>query len=391
MVQVSQALHLIDNNTPRSVATTKALKKALGFVLASPVQSPIHMPPFRQSAVDGYAFIHQNTTDYEVIGESKAGIGKDIKINENECIRIFTGAFVPHNADTVIMQEHVNRTKQRIVIEKLVPKGANIRAMGEQVRADDLVVPEGTVVTESLIGFLAGLGIKEVTVYSKPSVGVLVTGNELVAAGKKLKLGQIYESNGTMLAAVLEKLGIKKVEVKRVKDTALATKRGIAALLKKHDFVLVSGGISVGDYDFVKQSLLDNKVEELFYKVNQKPGKPLFYGEKGKKSVFALPGNPASCLTCFYVYVLPALRKFMGHTMPHLPRSKKIITTNFKNASGKALFLKALVADDEVTVLGSQSSAMLNSFVESNALVYIDSETEAIETQSKVEVIHLVF
>jgi molybdopterin molybdotransferase len=390
MVEVNQAFHLIENNTPQASLTTKALKKAMGFVLAKPLFSPINMPPFRQSAMDGYAIIHSNKATYTVATESKAGFQKAFKISENQSVRIFTGAYVPENADTVIMQENVNVSDNIMKIEKPVAKGSNVREIGEQVKVGDLVANEGTIVTEALTGFLATLGIEQVAVYEKPSVGILVTGNELVQSGKKLKLGQIYESNGAMLFAALEKVGIKKILIKRVTDNALTTKRAMASLLKKHDFVLVSGGISVGDYDFVKQAALLNKVNEVFYKVNQKPGKPLFYGKKMNQSVFALPGNPASCLTCFYVYVVPALRKFMGYKNPHLQRSKKIITSDFKNPSGKDLFLKAIIHNNTVSVLGSQSSAMLSSYIESNALIHLKAEEEFVKTNSEVEVIHLI-
>jgi molybdopterin molybdotransferase len=153
--------------------------------------------------------------------------------------------------------------------------------------------------------------------------------------------------------------------------------------------VLVSGGISVGDYDFVKEALLSNGVEELFYKINQKPGKPLFFGKKDKTIVFALPGNPASTLTSFYIYVHPALKINMGFEAIHLPKIKRKITTQFENTTGKTLFLKGLCDDEKVTVLESQSSAMLNTFAVANALIYLPYDVVNIEKDQEVLVIPL--
>lgn len=250
-----------------------------------------------------------------------------------------------------------------------------------------MVLDKNTIITPAAIGFFACLGIAEIMVYSKPKVAILVTGNELVTAGKKLPKGKIYESNSVMLEAALKEVGIKKTSVFRVKDNLKATTKMIESCLAQFDIILISGGISVGDYDFVKEALLVNGVEELFYKINQKPGKPLFFGKKEEKLVFALPGNPASSLTCFYVYALPALKKRLGFTAIHLPKMNRKINIAFSNTSGKTLFLKGFYNDETVCILESQSSAMLNTFAVANCFIYVPYAVVDIQENQEVQII----
>lgn len=375
MIQVAEALEIINENSVKLGKRTIKVSKSLGFVLAEAVFSPIDMPPFRQSAMDGYAFTHSENEYYKVVGGIQAGKYVNRNIKSGESVRIFTGAFVPDTVDTVVMQEHVLREEDLITIEKIPQRGANVRAKGEQVEKGGIVLEKNVQLTPAAIGYLACLGITEVEVYDHPKVAILVTGNELIEPGKKLKKGKIYESNSLMLQVALESIGIKKTTIFKVKDSLKATKKAIKSLLEKFDVILVSGGISVGDYDFVKEALLTNGVEELFYKINQKPGKPLFFGKKEDKLVFALPGNPASSLTSFYVYVLPALKKRMGFEKVHQKEIVRKVTKTINNTSGKTLFLKAFYDETNVTVLESQSSAMLNTFAIANCLVVVPYES----------------
>ncbi|MBF7092446.1 molybdopterin molybdotransferase MoeA [Flavobacterium sp. ALJ2] len=389
MIQVDKALSIIAENSIKMPVRKVKVSKSLGYILAETVYAPIAMPPFRQSAMDGYAFTHSENKQYDVIGISQAGDNGKHKIKVNQAIRIFTGAFVPDSVDTVVMQEHVTVNGDSIMIDKMPKANANVRAKGEQVNEGDIMLEKDTLLTPAGIGFLACLGITEVEVYGKPKVAILVTGNELVQAGKKLKLGKIFESNSIMLQAALETAGIKKVKVFRVKDNLKATKKKLKKLLEKYDMILVSGGISVGDYDFVKEALLKNGVEELFYKINQKPGKPLFFGNKEEKLVFALPGNPASSLTSFYVYVLPALKKMMGFEDIHLKRIVRKLSTAVINTTGKTLFLKALYNETHVSVLDSQSSAMLNTFATANSLLFVPYDSTEIIKEENVTLLPL--
>ncbi|MFV7235253.1 gephyrin-like molybdotransferase Glp [Flavobacterium sp. ZB4R12] len=389
MIQVDQALSIIAENSCKMPIRKIKVTKSLGFILAEAIYSPMDMPPFRQSAMDGYAFTHSELQQFNMVSTSQAGDFSNKKIKQDQAIRIFTGAYVPDNLDTVVMQEHTTVKNKTVEITKMPARFANVRNKGEQIKENELVLENNTVITPAAIGFLACLGITEITVYAKPKVAIVVTGNELVKVGKKLPEGKIYESNSIMLESALQGIGIKKTEIFRVKDNLKATKRVLKSCLSTFDVVLVSGGISVGDYDFVKEALLSNGVEELFYKINQKPGKPLFFGKKDKTIVFALPGNPASTLTSFYIYVYPALKINMGFEVIHLPKIKRKINTQFENTSGKTLFLKGLYDDKKVTILESQSSAMLNTFAVANALIYLPYDVVNIEKDQEVMVVPL--
>jgi len=387
MIQVDQALSIIAENSCKMPIRKIKVTKSLGFILAEAIYSPMDMPSFRQSAMDGYAFTHSELQQFNVVSTSKAGDFSNKMIKKDEAIRIFTGAYIPDNLDTVVMQEHTTVKNKTVEITKMPVRFTNVRNKGEQIKENELVLENNTMVTPAAIGFLACLGITEITVYAKPKVAIVVTGNELVKAGARLSEGKIYESNSIMLQAALQGIGIKKVKTFKVKDNLKATIKALKYCLSAFDVVLVSGGISVGDYDFVKEALLSNGVEELFYKINQKPGKPLFFGKKGKTIVFALPGNPASTLTSFYIYVDPALKISMGFETSLLPKITRKITIPFENTSGKTLFLKAFFDDEKVTVLESQSSAMLNTFATANGLICLPFDQVNIEKNQEVPVI----
>ncbi len=376
MIKVQEAIAVIETSSTKMPVKQISIKKALGYVLAEKVISPISMPPFRQSAMDGYAFTHSIRHQYDIVGTSQAGDHKNIKLQNTEAIRIFTGAYVPDSADTVVMQEHVMSNKNSILIASMPEKFSNVRPKGEQIEKDAVVFEAGTLITPAAIGFLASLGITEAAVYKKPKTAILVTGNELVEPGKKLKKGKIFESNSIMLQAALQTAGINKTKVYRVKDNLKATKKALKSILKNNDIVLISGGISVGDYDFVKEALLQNEVKELFYKINQKPGKPMFFGSKNETLVFALPGNPASSLTNFYIYVLPAIKNRMGFSEIHKPKLVRKLNSDVINDTGKTLFLKAKYDETNVTVLNGQSSAMLNTFATANSLLIVPDDIE---------------
>ncbi|MDY8138154.1 gephyrin-like molybdotransferase Glp [Aquimarina sp. 2201CG5-10] len=389
MISVSEALSIV-TNTPYSLQSkTVSIREANELILSSDIPSPIHMPPFRQSAMDGYALLLHKKDTYTVIGEVKAGDSEDFKLIPGQSVRIFTGAKVPDTADTIIIQENITRKDDIITINSTLNKGQNIRPLGEQIRKGDIALSKGTKLTPSGIGFLAGLGIKNVDVYIPPSVAIIVTGNELVTPGEKLNSGQIYESNSLQLEAVLSQLQIKTITKYVVEDEYQSTKDTIEQAIQNHNLVLISGGISVGDYDFVKEALSELKTEELFYKIKQKPGKPLFYGKNNSTLIFALPGNPASSLTCFYIYVLPIIQKMMGHKDIGLHRSHKTCITNFTKKGDRAQFLKAKISNETVEILEGQSSAMLHTFAIANALVYLPEDKNQVINGEMVETIYL--
>ena len=391
MIAVSEAKqHVTAQYTPMQVIEL-ALAKSAGSYLAEDLVAPLSLPSFRQSAMDGYAIIHSEAKRLHVSGQVQAGDVTLPELHVGEAIRIFTGAPIPDAADTVVIQEHVTRDGDTITINQLPRPGANVRPVGEQISKDTVVLKKGHQINEASIGFMAGLGITEISVYAKPKVTILTTGNELQEPGTILKPNHIYESNGLMLQTVLRRLGIETIQLLKVSDTLEATTQAVTKALDQSDVLLVSGGISVGDFDFVQEAFEANAVKNHFYKVNQKPGKPLWFGTKGAKSVFGLPGNPASSLTCFYAYVLPHLRKRMGANHPFLNTRNAKLTSALKNPYGKTLFLKAGVTQDTITPYTGQASSMLNTYALSNALIIVPEEQELLNTGDWIQYMDLNF
>lgn len=389
LLSVSQAFKHIEQHAKTNTVVQKSLDKAMGLVLAEDVASPINMPPFRQSSMDGYAIIHSDQSSYKIVGEVQAGNSENIALTQGQAVRIFTGARVPDSADTIVIQEHTVRNGENLELTKLPNQYANVRPLGEQIKEKDIALEKGTVLHEAAIGFLASLGIEKVQVYKRPKVSILVTGNELQQPGTKLKEGSVYESNGITLKSALLRIGIKKVKILRVEDSLQSTTQAIKKCLAKSDIVLISGGISVGDYDFVKEALEQNGVKEIFYKVNQRPGKPLWFGTKEDTAVFALPGNPASSLSCLYLYVFPLIKTQLGHTDIHLPRHTAIASQELKNSTGKTLFLKGKVTDGKATLLTGQASSMLKSFAVANALLVIPEDVALIKQGEELTYIQI--
>ncbi len=389
MISFSQAIAAVERYCVRNTAVIKPIEKSMGMVLAKDIASPINMPSYRQSSMDGYALVFGDDLSNKVIDEVQAGSSKNIPLKKGEAVRIFTGARVPDDADTIVIQEHVSKVEDSIHIEKMPPKNANIRSLGEQISKGDIALEKGTVLNEVSVAFLVGLGISKVSVYKKPKVSILVTGNELVRLGNELKEGQIFESNSVSLVLALKKIGVKNVKVHRVKDQLKSTTKAVKKCLKKSDIVLISGGISVGEYDFVKQALENNGVTEIFYKVNQRPGKPLWFGTKGNTKVFALPGNPVSSLSCFYLYVLPLIKAQLGFSNYHLERKTGVLKEDIINKTGKTLFLKGLLKDAQASVLDGQASSMLRSFAISNALLVVAENIDFIKKGEKIKYIEL--
>jgi molybdopterin molybdotransferase len=390
MITVEEAFKRIANHIN---STTKSVKKlvinATGFVLSEDVYSPINMPPFRQSAMDGYALYLHNDVNYTLVGEVKAGDGHHPIIKSGEAVRIFTGSAVPDTANTVIMQEKVTRDGDQLKVAHTVSVNENIRPLGEQIQKGELALKKGTKLSPAAVGYLTTLGIAEVAVFSKPSIAIITTGDELINVGQPLDYGKIYESNSWMLQSALQSLNYNRITLKKVKDDYASTVTAIKKALSENDVVLISGGISVGDYDFVGKALAELEVEEVFYKVKQKPGKPLFFGKKDNTAVFALPGNPASALSCFYIYVYPTLQRLSGEKDFSLNRMIVKSAAKYFKKGDRAQFLKAYLKNGKASILEGQSSAMLHTFALANVLVYMPEDVNNILIGDPVEVFYL--
>lgn len=390
MISIKEAIQIVKNSgEPLLDKTTKQLEKAGGYNLFEDVYSPINMPPFRQSAMDGYALHMHDSLSYSLIGEIKAGDGHQPTLKVGEAVRIFTGAPVPDSANAIMMQEKVSVNGKNITIENNIPKEHNIRPLGEQVKVGEIALKKGTKLTPAAIGYLISLGITEVSVFKKPNIAIVTTGNELIEAGQKLTYGKIYESNSKMLLSTLYSLKFYDVTLHKVEDNYNKTLATLNNVINENDLVIITGGISVGDYDFVGKALKELKVEELFYKVKQKPGKPLFYGKKKDTQIFALPGNPAAALSCFYIYVYIALQKMMNREDLELPRIEAKSASLFEKKGDRPQFLKAIYKNGEVDILEGQNSSMLQTFALSNALIYVPETVTAIKKKDTLEVILL--
>ncbi|WP_298553263.1 molybdopterin molybdotransferase MoeA [uncultured Algibacter sp.] len=390
MITISEAISILKNNgKPLLKKTTKKVEKAGGYILFKDILSPINMPPFRQSAMDGYALnIHDNLS-YKLKGEVKAGDGHQPILKKGEAIRIFTGAPVPDSANAVMMQEKVTVNENTITISHQIKLELNIRPLGEQVKTGEIALKKGTKLTPAAIGYLISLGITEVSVFKKPNIAIVTTGNELIEPGQDLPYGKIYESNSKMLLSALYNLRYYDVTLYKVEDDYNKTVETLNTAINDNDLVMITGGISVGDYDFVGKALRELQVSELFYKVKQKPGKPLFYGKKDTTQIFALPGNPAAALSCFYVYVYIVLQQLMNRENLELPRVMAKSISNFEKKGDRPQFLKGIYEDGQVEILDGQNSSMLQTFALSNALVFAPENVTKIEKGDSIEVIQL--
>lgn len=390
MISVRTAKEQIQKSIELPQPVVLPLLQAAGLVLAENSYAPLDIPQFQQSSMDGYAFhFGAHTTALQIRGEMAAGTTLQQAIRQNEAVRIFTGAPLPHGADTVVMQEKtaVQDGVLKILDEQL-QQGTNVRSVGAEIKKGALAIEKGTILTPAAIGFLAGIGIAEVPVYAAPKVRIVVTGNELQTPGNDLKAGQVYESNSYLLRAALQQAGIATIQVQQGFDEHGLLKKLVADALQQSDMVVVTGGVSVGDYDFVVGAATACGVTQVFHKVVQRPGKPLYFGTKEKKLVFGLPGNPASVLTCFYEYVLPAVKQWMGHekslTIIHAP-----LATAYKKIPQLTHFLKGHYDGKTATPLQAQESFRLSSFAQANCLICLDAEKE-LYAAGEVVAVHLL-
>lgn len=386
MISVADAFSILNKATFSLKEVEVSLRDANSFVLAETLLSPISMPPFRQANMDGFALSLHNELTYEIVGEIKAGDYFDGQLQPGQAMKIFTGAAVPDSAQAVIQIEKVTVKNQQLQLQEKVKPETNVRPLGSQIEKGTVALKKGSLLNPAAIGFLSGLGFTSVKVYAKPNVGIVITGNELVQAGQPLPSGKVYESNAIMLQLALQSAQYHQINSYQIEDTFEATKSVLQQAIEENDVILVSGGISVGDYDFVSKALQSLAAETLFYKVNQKPGKPLYCGRLKDKMIFALPGNPAASLTCFYVYVLPTLHRISGKKWTYETSISKPLAHEYQVSNSRSQFLKAIITNDEVTILPHQDSSMLDSFALANALVFVTEGFYFLEKGVKVAV-----
>lgn len=394
MITVEEAKAiLIENIFPLSDTITINVNNALGYTIAENIIAPLNLPPFNQSNVDGYAV---NLSDFSsdkwnVTDEIKAGDNTLTELGKGEAARIFTGAIVPAGSDAVIMQEKITRTENTIRCNETAPlkKGEHIRNAGAHIKVGDLALNKGTILSPAALSFLHALGINQVSVFNKPKIALIITGNELQPAGTNLEKGKIFESNAVALQSAIFAMGLDIDKLLFVKDDKNSLKSAVMEALTNTDILLMSGGISVGDYDYVKEVLNENGTNTLFYNIAQKPGKPLYFGKNKNTFIFGLPGNPASALTCFYEYVFPAIKKMLGRENIFLKTIQLPVSNEIIKKSGMALFLKAKATGSTIEPLDGQESFIMKSFADTNAFIYLPLEKETVKAGEIVEV-HLL-
>ncbi|MBL7761080.1 MAG: molybdopterin molybdotransferase MoeA [Sediminibacterium sp.] len=377
MKTVQEARQIVGEHASPLGGILQPVATAAGYVLSAPVYSPVSVPGFPQSSMDGYALrVQDRGLVLPVQDELPAGSTRQVQLIAQQAIRVFTGGPVPEGADAIVQKEWVVITNEGIRIQEpeRVVAGTHIRMPGADIQAGDMALAEGTLLQAYMVSYLSGLGLTHVEVYSRPKVSLVITGNELVQPGHPLQYGQVYESNSYGLTAALYQAGIEQVQQWRAEDTLAATEQAIAAALKQTDVLLLTGGVSVGEYDYVVQACLNQGVELLFHGVKQRPGKPLFFGKKGRQLVFGLPGNPASVLSCYQQYVLPALHQITGRKTP-TPQMAKLAHAYEKKGS-LTVFLKGHYDAGVVTVLPAQASFQLSAFAMANCWIELDESVD---------------
>ena len=390
MIGVDEAKSIILERLAPCAIREIPLAAARELVLAADLYAPVDIPSYPQSAMDGYAFSFAGCDQpLQVVAEMAAGTLQPLRLSAGQATRIFTGAPLPEGADTVAMQEKVVREGDRLqIMDSQLRRGANVRLPGAEIVKGERALPAGSLLSPAAAGFLAGIGIATVPVFVSPRVTLIVTGNELQPPGEPLLFGGVYESNSVTIGFALRKAGVSDLQVITARDQLGALSGILRAALEKSEIVLLTGGVSVGDYDFVAEAAAACSVEKKFHRVKQKPGKPLYFGKKDDRLVFGLPGNPASALTCFYIYVLPAIEVMQGK-QPTVREVKAEFTGDYRKPAGLTHFLKGRVEEGRVTLLSGQESFRLHSFARANCLVRLEEGRESYQPGDTVQVFML--
>ena len=367
MIPVGEALARVLEATPVLGAERTAILAALGRVAAADVVSRRIVPAAPYSAMDGYAVRHGDVSaapaHLRIVAVEPAGTVVTTAVERGTAVKLFTGSVIPPGADAVVRIEDCEEEGDRLLVRAPVPLGANIRAAGEDVEPGQVVLARGTVVGPADVGVLASVGRSSVLVHQRPRVAILSTGSELVEVDDVPGPGQVVNSNAYGLAAAVREAGGEPVVLPIAPDR-LDEIRASVAQAARADVVVSTGGVSVGDLDFVKDALEAASFERLFWRVAQKPGKPLLFGRLAERPFFGLPGNPVSALVCFALYVRPALRRLQGHRRVHLPVVRARLAAPVRKTRGLTEFVRVSLSDGPdgaiATAARSQSSGALS-------------------------------
>lgn len=394
LLPFEQALtNMLEQITPVTETLSLPIVQALHYVLAQDITSPLNVPPHDNSAMDGYAFTHNNFNKNKTLtlaGRSMAGAPFQGTSQPDECIRIMTGAKMPACCDSVEMQENVTVDGDQITFLQDKKFGSNVRNAGEDIQLGQQVLLSGHKISAVDIGVLASLGVAEVVVYRQLKVAIIATGDELKLPGQALRPGDIYESNSFVLSAMLKKLHVEVIDFGIIEDDFEAIKNAFVSADKQADAVISSGGVSVGDADYTK-TVLDELGEIGFWKIAMKPGKPFAFGKLANSVFFGLPGNPVSALVTFHQLALVALIK-MQNAQP-LKRTHLNVecTSDLRKSPGRMEFQRGVLSVTEqgnniVTSTGSQGSGILSSLAQANCFIILANEQGKVSAGEKVTV-----
>ena len=381
----------------RPVAETESvpLRSALGRVLAADIQAGINVPSGRNSAMDGYAINAAalpagGTATLRLVGASFAGQPFPGRLGPGECARSMTGALMPAGADSVIMQEEAETTTGGIRISAGVKPGDNVREAGEDLARGDRVLAKGARLAPADLGVLASVGLAEVEVSRNIKVAFFSTGDELRPVGEPLADGLIYDSNRYTLYGMLARLGVEIIDLGIVRDDPALLDRAFQRARDEADIVITSGGVSVGEADYVKETLRARGEVE-FWKVAMKPGRPLTFGRLGRACFFGLPGNPVSVMVTFYQFVQPAIRKMLGETIAPTITLKAPCASRLKKRPGRIEYQRGILSRDQNGQLaahktGAQDSGILSSMAAANCFIVLPLENDGVEPGDMVDV-----
>lgn len=381
--------------TPISGFERCPLQQSINRIVAEAVISPINVPGHINSAMDGYAVNGSDLPDegqsatLQVVGNAFAGNPFDGNVQAGQAVRIMTGAVVPPGCDTVIMQEAVVREGEHISLQAGHRPGENVRHIGEDIAKGGTVLAPGKKIRAAEMGLLASLGVGEVTVRRKLRVATFSTGDELCSIGEIPQEGQIYDSNRYSIAGMLRTLNVEHIDMGVIRDDPDAIGSAFQTASEIADVLITSGGVSVGDADYVKQTL-ERLGKVNFWKIKMKPGKPLAFGQLGKAVFFGLPGNPVSVMATFYEVVLPSLRHMNGQAESAALRVKVRCSERLKSP-GREDFQRAILEmseDGELSVrsTGNQGSHILSSMSQANCFIVLPAECRSVEPGEMVTV-----
>jgi molybdopterin molybdotransferase len=375
---------------------TLPIREALGRVLAAAIASPIDVPSHTNSAMDGYAvraadLPDERVREFPVPGTSWAGRPWLTPVEPGQAVQIMTGGMMPEGADTVVMQEQVERDGDSVRIGSGHRPGQNVRAAGEDLAAGQAVFTAGRRLTSADIGVLASIGLGEVSVRRRLKVAFFSTGDELRAVGEPLGPGEIHDSNRYTLYGMLQKLGVEIIDMGVVRDRRDLIEQAFTEAAASADAIITSGGVSVGEADFVKETL-EKLGNMAFWKIAMKPGRPVTFGHINNAVFFGLPGNPVSVMVTFFVFVRQALMKMTGETGPTTAWTVRARTTSaLRKRPGRYEFQRGMLEQSgpgEFTVhsAGAQGSGILRSMSEANCCILLDPDRAGVEAGEEVEV-----